>query len=76
MTVTFNSGTVADSPAVYLKPKRVEAEYGIPVGTLANLRWKGTGPRYVTAGRSILYARADIEAWLEAQAVEPVAAGR
>lgn len=70
MTNTINT------PAVYLKPKQLEAEYGVPVGTAANMRWKGTGPRYYTAGRSILYRRTDIESWLESQAVEPVGAGR
>lgn len=70
MTTTINT------PAITLNPKQVEAEYGIPVGSLANMRWRGEGIRYYKANRSILYKRADIEAWLEAQAVEPIAATR
>jgi hypothetical protein len=29
-------------------------------GHIANLRWRGVGPRYVRLGRSILYRLADI----------------
>ena len=70
MTTTINT------PAITLNPKQVEAEYGIPVGTLANMRWRAEGIRFYRAGRAILYRRADIEAWLETQAVEPGGAGR
>ncbi|HEX8944812.1 MAG TPA: helix-turn-helix domain-containing protein [Gemmatimonadaceae bacterium] len=35
------------------------------VQTLAKWRCYGLGPRYVRVGRSILYDRADVDAWLE-----------
>ena len=38
---------------------------GIPLGTLAQWRYLGKGPRYVKAGKHVLYRRSDIEAWLE-----------
>ena len=34
--------------------------------TLERKRLDGTGPRFVKAGRRVLYRRADIEAWTEA----------
>lgn len=64
--------TTTIKPSVYLSPKGVAQEYGIPVGSLANLRWRGTGPRYVKRGTKVLYKRADVEEWLESQTVEPV----
>ncbi|WP_343041052.1 helix-turn-helix domain-containing protein [Streptomyces typhae] len=57
-----------------MTPAEVEEEYGIAVQTLANYRWQGVGPAYVkkTPGRSgrIVYRRAAIEAWLDAQTVQ------
>lgn len=35
------------------------------VQTLAKWRCYGQGPRYVRVGRSILYDRADVDAWLD-----------
>jgi hypothetical protein len=35
--------------------------------TLAKWRCYGQGPRYVRVGRSILYDRADVDAWLDAR---------
>ncbi len=34
--------------------------------TLDAHRWRGTGPRFVRAGRRALYREADLLAWLEA----------
>lgn len=34
--------------------------------TLERKRLDGTGPRFVKAGRRVLYRRTDIEAWTEA----------
>lgn len=33
--------------------------------TLAAHRWRGTGPRFLRAGRKPLYRRSDLIAWLE-----------
>lgn len=60
--------------SITINPKTVEADYGIPVGTLANMRSKGTGPTYLKVGAKVLYNRAAVEAWLESQAVQPVSA--
>ena len=46
-------------------PKEVEAIYGIPRGSLANLRWQKRGPKYLKAGpRRVLYRIDDIEEWV------------
>jgi len=54
-----------------LPPADVEAEYGIPRGTQANLRWAKRGPRYYRrpGGRGIFYLRTDLENWLMSQPV-------
>jgi len=52
-----------------LSPADVEAEYGIPRGSQANLRWARRGPRFYRrpGGRAIVYLREDIESWLLSQ---------
>ncbi len=43
---------------------------GIPVGSLANMRWAKCGPRYIKAGnRRILYRLSDLAEWLEKNVV-------
>lgn len=39
----------------------------IPVGTLANWRWMGSGPPLLRIGRYVRYRRSDVEAWIDAQ---------
>ena len=48
-----------------LTPAEVEAIYGIPRGSQANMRWARTGPKfYKTGARKVLYKVEDIEKWL------------
>lgn len=51
---------------IYLKPRQVEAVYGISTDTLATKRCRGGGPRYVKApnGR-IHYRENDVVDWIE-----------
>lgn len=50
---------------VTLRPPEVEAVYGIPEGSLANMRYKKTGPKFFKAGlRRVVYRIEDIENWL------------
>lgn len=46
--------------------KQISAMYGIPTGTLANLRCQKRGPRYykIGCGRKVLYALSDVEDWI------------
>ncbi|WP_200210891.1 helix-turn-helix transcriptional regulator [Micromonospora coerulea] len=41
---------------------------GVPVTTLHQWRWKGSGPRASKVGRHLRYRWADVEKWLDAQA--------
>jgi hypothetical protein len=53
-----------------LSPQQVEEMYGIPTGTLANLRCQKRGPRYFVLGgspgkkRKVLYFVEDLESWI------------
>lgn len=52
-----------------LRPLDVAARIGVPVGTLANWRCDGRGPRYLKVGRHVRYRVEDLEAWLDRQVV-------
>ncbi len=53
-----------------MTPKQVEELYGIPAGTLANMRCQKRGPKYFPLGDKqgkrcrILYFVEDIEFWI------------
>ena len=47
-----------------LTPRDVADIYGLNIGTLANMRFHKIGPRYIKAGRKVLYRIEDIESWL------------
>ncbi|MFD0003547.1 helix-turn-helix transcriptional regulator [Streptomyces sp. NPDC127178] len=40
---------------------------GLPVATLAQWTYRGTGPRSIKVGRHVRYRMSDVEAWLDAQ---------
>lgn len=49
------------------EPKAVADYMGTTTGNLAQLRYKGTGPKFVKLGhRAIRYRWSDIDAWIEA----------
>lgn len=50
----------------YLTPSQVRAEYHLPERTQERRRYEGTGPKFVKAGRRVLYKRSDIEDWFAA----------
>ena len=45
-------------------PRQISRIYGIPVGTLANLRYQKRGPKYYRVSRKVLYALSDVENWI------------
>ncbi|HME42601.1 MAG TPA: hypothetical protein VKF36_05895 [Syntrophorhabdales bacterium] len=51
-------------------PEVISDQYGIPVGTLANLRSQRRGPRFYKRGRRVLYYIEDVERWLRAYPVQ------
>lgn len=51
--------------ASLLTPEQASEYLSIPVGTLANWRYRGEGPRYVKAGgRLVRYRAVDLDSWL------------
>ncbi len=50
-------------------PKEMSQIYGIPLGTLANLRYQKRGPKYFRRGRGVLYFFSDFESWLKSNPV-------
>ena len=48
-------------------PKPVANRMGITTGALAQMRYRGTGPKFVKIGkRTVRYRWEDVEAWIEA----------
>ena len=64
MEVVMNS--IPLSERKMLTPAEVEAIFGIPRGSLANMRWAKRGPRYFKAGhKKVLYRVTDVKEWIE-----------
>jgi len=53
--------------------EQAAAYLGLKPSTLAAWRHKGRGPVFLKVGRSCFYREADLENWLNAQAVVPTA---
>jgi hypothetical protein len=58
--------------AKYLSQERAAVVIGVKPPTLAAWRHFGKGPRYIKIGRQAFYLEADIEVWMDAQAVVPI----
>lgn len=51
-----------------LKAEVLAQEWGTTTGALAQMRYMGTGPKFIKIGsKSVRYRRSDIEEWLNAQ---------
>jgi hypothetical protein len=53
----------AETKVMHLLPKEAAARMRVSVGTLANWRTAGEGPRYIKWGRKVLYPLPEIEAF-------------
>ncbi len=49
----------------YLRPPQAADYIGISQSTLAKLRVSGTGPNYSKRGRSVIYRKPDLDAWID-----------
>lgn len=56
---------------IWLSSQDLADELGVPVSTVYAWNYKGTGPRLYRLGRHVRYRRADVDAWIETQAVAP-----
>lgn len=50
-----------------LTPDELAARYGVSPLTLADWRYKSTGPRYFQAGKRVFYRESEVEAWEKAR---------
>lgn len=46
------------------------------ISTLERMRLTGDGPRFIKAGKSVRYRKADLDAWLESRLVRSTSEGR
>jgi hypothetical protein len=51
-------------------PEEVALVLGTSVAGLAQMRYRGTGPRFVKRGRRVLYRWSDIRAYLDANTLQ------
>jgi len=51
-----------------LTPGQAGAQLGVSIGSLAQMRYLGTGPLYIKlTGRAVRYRVADLDAWIESR---------
>lgn len=59
------------SPQDYLTSRELGLQYRLSPAFLSVMRCQGKGPRWIRLGaKKVLYLRADVEAWIQAHAVE------
>lgn len=56
-----------DTEPRYLDTRRAAVYLALSASTLNRMRLTGEGPRYAKAGRRVIYAKADLDAWVEAR---------
>lgn len=61
--------------ATNLNTEQAAAYLGMSPNTLHRWRWSGEGPRFRKFGRSVRYARTDLDAYAEAAARDNTSAG-
>lgn len=62
-------------PGQLMTHEQVSEEFGFSIHTLRFWRHRGTGPHSFRLGRRVVYARADVEKWInEARTGNPGAA--
>ncbi len=62
-----------DTEKVALTPREVAHYYGFAIGTLANWRVQGKGPKYhKVEGSKILYFREDVELYIREYSVQTI----
>jgi predicted DNA-binding transcriptional regulator AlpA len=67
MTHRATNKTAKTAAAPLATRKEVADHLGVPVATLHQWAYLGTGPRYMRVGRHTRYRWSEIERWLDAQ---------
>lgn len=64
------------NPDPLLTRREAAARIGATARWLELQAWKGSGPPYFKIGGRTRYRQSELDQWLEAQRVEPIAPGR
>ncbi len=64
-----------DARSTTVSPSEAAQRIGLRPGTLANMRWRGDGPRYIKVGGRVRYRLVDLAVWLEDQIRESTSDG-
>ena len=62
--------TATDDRRNLATPEELSEFLGIPIGTLYAWNHRGTGPKALKIGRHLRYRWREVEAWLDAQALD------
>lgn len=67
MTTTIETAGNILVPALHT-PAALGERLGLSVGALAQMRYRGNGPKFIKlGGRQIRYSEADVQTWLDQQ---------
>lgn len=67
MTTTIGTAGNILVPALHT-PAALGERLGLSVGALAQMRYRGNGPKFIKlGGRQIRYSEADVQTWLDQQ---------
>lgn len=72
-TISAEPDGTQNAPAPLATSQQLAEYLGVPVRTLDQWAYKGTGPTYRRVGKHRRYRWADVEKWLDDQAVTPPA---
>ena len=56
-----------------ISPTELANYLGVPLSTIYEWRYRGTGPRGVRLGKHVRYRMSDVERWLETKLTEAAA---
>lgn len=60
-----------ESPFELITPVQLAERFGMTTGALAQMRYRGSGPRFIKlGGRQVRYRESDIQSWLDQQTRE------
>jgi predicted DNA-binding transcriptional regulator AlpA len=60
--------SIDENRRVWLRPPAAAQHLSLAEQTLAQMRWRGTGPRYFKIGKAVLYDRDTLDAWVAERA--------
>lgn len=70
-----NVDNLPRDPDALLTETQASTLLGHPIRTLQAWRYRGGGPRFIKASRSVRYRRRDLIAWMDAATVEHTSMG-